>query len=226
MTPKLEDAQNRMTAAQAASKEKRDAKAAVDQHVSDSRVRIGELEARLNAAKAEAGRLAESGCPAPDNATCKFLTSAVAAQAAIPELSVSLERMKMDDREKYETLMDAYRKSKEKDEALGDPAAEIMDISDEIKKHRAAADLASNLAAATAALAGIDASIAEAEKRRLTLRRRSRGLTPNWSLWPFPWQRAVRPQSASGKMRRWQKHWQRVRRRRPRRKPWPLSGKG
>lgn len=164
LTPKLEDAQNRMTAAQAASKEKRDAKAAVDQHVSDSRVRIGELEARLNAAKAEAGRLAESGCPAPDNATCKFLTSAVAAQAAIPELSVSLERMKMDDREKYETLMDAYRKAKEKDEALGDPAAEIMDISDEIKKHRAVADLASNLAAATAALAGIDASIAEAEK--------------------------------------------------------------
>lgn len=164
LTPKLEAAQARMTDAQAAAKVEQDAKAAVDQHVSDSRVRIGELTGRLKAAQSEAERLDDSGCPDPDIATCKFLASAVSAKASIPELSAALEDMRTADRNKYNELMAAYTSAKNKNNALGDPAAEIMDISAEIKKHRATADMAAALAAASAALAGIDASIAEAEK--------------------------------------------------------------
>ena len=159
LTPQLQAAHLRMAEAQKTAEAKRKAKAAVDGHVADSRVRIGELEARLKAAQAEAGKLEDSGCPNPGTATCKFLVSAVAAQAAIPELSTVLEQTKIDDRAKYAELVDAYNEAKAKDEAMGDPAAEIMELSAAERKYREVADLAPRLAAAQAGIEKIESSI-------------------------------------------------------------------
>ena len=162
---KLQDAQNRLMEAQQTAEERRKTKAAVDQHVADSRVRIGELEARLNAAKAEAGKLEDSGCPSPGAATCKFLTSAVAAQAAIPELSTVLEQTRLEDRAKYTELMDACTAAKWKDEAMGDPAAEVMELSAQERKHREISNLAPKLAAAQTGIAKIEAAISDEQSK-------------------------------------------------------------
>ena len=158
---RMKDAQEKVKQSEATGKAKRDAKAAVDQHLADSRVRIGELTARLNSAQAEAGKLADSGCPNPATATCKFLTSAVAAQAAIPELSTSLETMKAEDRAKYNTLLEAYNKAKEADDALGDPMELVMEIDAERRKLQKTADLAPDLAAADAKLEEIENALAD-----------------------------------------------------------------
>ena len=162
---RMEAARDKVKQSEAAGKAMREAKAAADQHVADSRVRIGELSARLEAAKAEAGKLADSGCPSPETATCKFLTSAVAAQAAIPELSVALETMKADDRAKYQSLMDAYQKAKEADDALGDPMELVMEIDAERRELQTVADLAPSLAAADAKMEEITASLEENRDR-------------------------------------------------------------
>lgn len=167
---RMEAARQKVAQSEAAGKAMRDAKAAADQHVADSRVRIGELSARLEAAKAEAAKLSDSGCPSPGTATCKFLTSAVAAQAAIPELSTALETMKADDREKYKDLMEAYRKAKEADDALGDPMELVMEIDAERQKLQTVADLAPSLAAADAKMEEIAASLEETRGRVVELK--------------------------------------------------------
>lgn len=167
---RMEDAREKLRQAEATEKAMQKAKAAADQHVADSRVRIGELTSRLETAKAEAGKLADSGCPSPETATCKFLTSAVAAQAAIPELSVALETMKAEDRSKYEELMSTYRKAKEADDAMGDPMELIMEIDAERRKLQSTADLAPVLAAADAKMEEIAASLDENRRRIAELR--------------------------------------------------------
>lgn len=153
----------RMNERQAASRACTEAKSAVDQHIANSRVRIGDLETRLNSAKAEAAKLTDSGCPNPDNATCKFLVSAVAAQAAIPELSTSLETMKADDRAKYEELLAAYDDAKKACDAIGNPAGKDLELEAMERKHQAVADLAPKLAAAEAQIAEIDRNIEETQ---------------------------------------------------------------
>lgn len=162
---RMEAAQAKVEQFKATNKARRDAKAAADQHVADSRVRIGELSSRLEAAKAEAGKLADSGCPSPATATCKFLTSAVAAQAAIPELSTALETMKAEDRAEYQRLMEVYQKAKEADDAMGDPMALLMDIEAERQRLQNVANLAPELAAADAKMEEIAASLDENHRR-------------------------------------------------------------
>lgn len=156
---RMEATREMMRQSEATGKARQEAKAAIDQHVANSRVRIGELSARLEAAKAEAGKLDDSGCPNPAGATCKFLISAVAAQAAIPELSVTLEEMRAEDRAEYQRLMDTYQKAKEADDALGDPMELVMSIDAERRRLQAVADLAPSLAAADAKVEEIVAAL-------------------------------------------------------------------
>ena len=155
------DAQARMTSKAETSRVVSEAKQARDTHLAESRVRIGELKSRLNAAQAEAEKLRDSGCPIPDTATCKFLASAVAAQAAIPELSVSLEMMKSDDRAKYEELDAALKAAKEADDALGNPAVELLEIDADERKLRDVISNEAAVAAAKAKIEEIDASLEE-----------------------------------------------------------------
>ena len=162
LAPRKDAVQQRMTEGQKTTRALQDAKAAVAQHLADSRVRIGDLEGRLKAVQAEAAKLEDSGCPSPDKATCKFLVSAVAAQAAVPELTAALETMKADDRAKYDDLMQAYDQAKAANDAIGSPTADFLEIAQEEQELRTVADLAPQLAAAEAKIEEIDAAILEA----------------------------------------------------------------
>lgn len=164
LAPRKEDAHARLVRAYETEKAMNEAQYAVDRHVADSRVRIADLQSRLKAAQAEAEKLADSGCPIPGEATCKFLTSAIAAHAAIPDLSSVLEQTKAEDRQRYEDLMKVYNEAKAADEAMGDPAAELSELNREELKHRELADQAPRLAAAEAKVEEIAASIQAAEK--------------------------------------------------------------
>lgn len=101
----------------------------------------------------------------PETATCKFLTSAVAAQAAIPELSYSLETMKAEDRARYEELTKAYEDALAAHEALGNPAEDLAKLAAQERGYRTLSASAPQIAAAEAKLEEITASIQEAEAR-------------------------------------------------------------
>ena len=165
LVPLKENAQGRLAKSQETAAALRDAREAKDKHLADSRVRIGELQARLAAAQAEAGKLADSGCPMPETATCKFLVSAVAAQAAIPELSCSLETMKAEDRARYEELTKAYEEALAAHEALGNPAEDLSELESKEHTYRTITVIAPQIAAAEAKLEEITASIQAAEAR-------------------------------------------------------------
>lgn len=161
--PRVTAAQEKVKKLKAASAARQEAKDSLQKCAADNTASINELEGRLKAARAEAEKLADSGCPIPDGATCKFLTSAVAAQAAIPELSTSLEAMKADARTKYNELMEVFNKAKAEEEAIGDPMAELMEIEAERRRVQSVADLAAELAAADAKADALTASIEEEE---------------------------------------------------------------
>lgn len=158
LAPDKEDAQRRMaesaktTAAVKAAKEARDA------FLADSRVRIGAIDAELKQAQQEAGRLTESGCPVPDNATCKFLSAATASKKAIPDIEKRLADTKAADKARYEELDAAFKVARDADDALLDPVAEIMEIAEKERKHSAKAALAPKLAAAEAKLEELEAA--------------------------------------------------------------------
>lgn len=143
----------------------RDAKAAVDAHLAESRVTIRGMESNLEALRKEAARLEGSGCPNPDTATCKFLISATNAKRSIPALEQELEQTKADRKAQYEKLLKAYNDAKTADEALGDPATELLHLAAEEETLRLLADLAPRLAAAEASLQKVEADIQAATDR-------------------------------------------------------------
>ena len=164
LAPVKAEAQERLAKSFETTKALLAAREAKDKHLADSRVRIGELQSRLAAAQAEAGKLADSGCPVPETATCKFLVSAVAAQAAIPELSYSLETMKAEDRARYEELTKAYEEVLAAHEALGNPSGDLAELEAKEHTYRTMTAIAPQIAAAEAKLEEITASIQAAEQ--------------------------------------------------------------
>ena len=143
----------------------RGAKAAVDAHLAESRVTIRGMESNLEALRKEAARLEGSGCPNPDTATCKFLISATNAKRSIPALEQELEQTKADRKAQYEKLLKVYNDAKTADEALGDPATELLHLAAEEETLRLLADLAPRLAAAEASLQKVEADIQAATDR-------------------------------------------------------------
>lgn len=160
LQPKMDDAQSRLADSDAAQKIAASAKAAVDSHVSESRLRISALNERIKAARAEAGRIADSGCTAPGGASCKFLASAQSTALELPKLEALLADTKQTDRQTYENLMSEYQAAVANVEAYGNPLLDIKALSAEERKHRAIADKAPALAAADAKLAEIAAELA------------------------------------------------------------------
>lgn len=142
-----------------------DAKAAVDAHLAESRVAIRGMESNLEALRKEAARLEGSGCPNPDTATCKFLISATNAKRSIPALEQELAQTKADRKAQYEKLLKAYNDAKTADEALGDPATELLHLAAEEETLRLLADLAPRLAAAEASLQKVEEDIKAATER-------------------------------------------------------------
>ena len=160
LQPKMADAQSRLADSDAAQKIAASAKAAVDSHVSESRLRISALNERIKAARAEAGRIADSGCTAPGGASCKFLASAQSTALELPKLEALLADTKQADRQTYENLMSEYQAAVANVEAYGNPLQDITALSAEERKHRAIADKAPALAAAEAKLAEITDELA------------------------------------------------------------------
>lgn len=150
--PKKDEAQRRLEAQTGARAAMQSAKDARDTFLSESRLRIGELTARLEQAQKEVEQLSESGCLDVKRATCKFLASAMSARNSIPMLTTSLDLTKAEDKAQYEKLNAEYEAAKEAYTALGDPAAEIKAIAREESRHAAALSLAPKLAAAEAKL--------------------------------------------------------------------------
>ena len=150
--PKKDEAQRRLEAQTGARAAMQSAKDARDTFLSESRLRIGELTARLEQAQKEVKQLSESGCLDAKRATCKFLASAMSARNSIPMLTTSLDLTKAEDKARYEKLNAEYEAAKEAYTALGDPAAEIKAIAREESRHAAALSLAPKLAAAEAKL--------------------------------------------------------------------------
>lgn len=159
-----EKAQTRMTAYQAASDSIRAAKASVDSFVSESRVRISTLKNKIAAAKEEAGRLSESGCPAPNNAVCRFLASARKAFMALPDMERELVRTKENDCKRYAELMSEYNLAKSELEALGNPGADLTRISNQERTFRQTANLRSHLATAQAKVEEAESAIETARQ--------------------------------------------------------------
>lgn len=157
--PKMADAQRRLSASEGARLTVASAKAAVDAHVAESRLRISSLTEKINAAQAEAGRIADSGCTAPDGASCKFLASARAAVLELPKLKALLEDTKQADRQTYDSLMATYQAALEDVNSYGNPFQDITTLTAEERKHRTIADKAPALAAAEAKLAEITAEL-------------------------------------------------------------------
>lgn len=164
LEPKKADARARMEKKTAASKVVLDAKSAVKLFLSESRARISALTEKYERAKAEAGRLADSGCPAPESATCKFLASAKKAAGELQEINHQLEEMKASDRAHYKELVAAENEAKQEYDALGDPYAEIREIEDQERVLRAVTAKATALAAAEVKLAECDAGIKKAQE--------------------------------------------------------------
>lgn len=160
LQPKMADAQSRLADSDAAQKIAASAKAAVDSHVYESRLRISALNERIKAARTEAGRIADSGCTAPGGASCKFLASAQSTALELPKLEALLADTRQTDRQTYERLMSEYQDAVAKVEAYGNPLLDIKALSAEERKHRDIADKATALAAADAKLAEITAELA------------------------------------------------------------------
>lgn len=164
LTPKKEAAARRMEERRAADAEAFKAKQEVDKFLADSRARIAELTARVEATRQETLKLTESGCINPSSANCKFLVSARAAMENLPGLEGQLKDMKAADRATYETLMAVYKAAKEKAEALGDAGQEYAALAAEEQKHTPLANMASKLADATAKMEWYERSEAEAQQ--------------------------------------------------------------
>lgn len=130
----------------------------------ESRVRIGNLKARLETAQKKAQLLTASGCPIAETASCEFLKDAQAAAKELAGLETELATVKQNDRKQYEGLLAQTKAEQEKLERMGDPKAELSALADRERRAAPMAALAASLEAAAATLAQLDRQIAEREQ--------------------------------------------------------------
>lgn len=161
LTEKKQSIQARVAEAAKAAEATAEAKQARDSFLAESRIRIGKLDAEYLALKAEADKLIGSGCPDLKNARCKFLRSAVEAEAKLPELTARLDALKSSDRAEYTKLDEAFKAAKEAIDALGNPAAQLVELDTEERKVREVLANEPIVAAAKAKIEELDVSIAE-----------------------------------------------------------------
>lgn len=143
----------------------RDAKEECDSYLQQARADIRVLEASIQSAKNEAGRLDDSGCPVPDTATCKFLSSAVESKRALPGMIEELEGKKAQHRKRFNELKALVDETRVALEEIGDPLVELSDLEGEEKMLRSITDKEADLSAASASLEKIEEDIEEAEAK-------------------------------------------------------------
>lgn len=130
----------------------------------DGKKKIQDIRNRLQTCEAAAGRLAQSGCPVPENATCKFLADASEAKKKLPDLRMQLE----DAEAEYEAYMDMEREKVEEARAAlaatPDPAMDLQEADRQEKQHSAMAMKATSLALAEEAITTNTQALEEAQK--------------------------------------------------------------
>lgn len=166
LAPQKEEAQRRALESDKAAEAVKACKEARDAFHAESRVHLGALGLELKQALEQAARLTESGCPAPNNATCKFLAAAAAAKKAVPALKKQLASISAADKLQFQKLDCQYKKALQAKEALGDPAADLMLLSEKERQYLPLVSLAPRLAAAEAKLEEIAAAASIAQKAK------------------------------------------------------------
>lgn len=136
-------------------------KAETQTFLADSRVRIGNLKARLETAQKKAQLLTASGCPIAETASCEFLKDAQAAKSSIAGLEKELDAVKTADRAKYEQTQKEIADAQSELAKLGDPQGELDALGQRERKAASLAAQAASLEAAAATIAQIDKQIAE-----------------------------------------------------------------
>lgn len=130
------DAEARLRSFQQAHKAVLEAKAARDAQLAEVKAEISRREERIAYYAKRAALLEDSGCPAPENATCNFLKDAVAAKDSLETLREGLNGYRASAKTEYERLTAAFQQAKAAYTAIGDPAAELEEIAAEEAGHR------------------------------------------------------------------------------------------
>ena len=142
-----------------------EAKAARDAQLAEVKAEISRREERIAYYAKRAALLEDSGCPAPENATCNFLKDAVAAKDSLETLREGLNGYRTAAKTEYERLTAAFQQAKAAYTAIGDPAAELEEIAAEEAGHRQLAGLAPKLAAAETLVEELTKTIETEEAR-------------------------------------------------------------
>lgn len=140
------------------------AKAACDAYLQEAKSDIRVREAEIKRARDEASRLDDSGCPVPETATCKFLSSAVDCKQMLPGMIESLEDAKKKHRERYDELKAAADQAKAAIDEIGDPLDELSELEHREQELRSITSKEAEVAAAEASVEKIEASIKEAKE--------------------------------------------------------------
>lgn len=159
------DAEARLRSFQQAHKAVLEAKAARDAQLAEVKAEISRREERIAYYAKRAALLEDSGCPAPENATCNFLKDAVAAKDSLETLREGLNGYRTAAKTEYEQLTAAFQQAKAAYTAIGDPAAELEEIAAEEAGHRQLAGLAPKLAAAETLVEELTKTIETEEAR-------------------------------------------------------------
>lgn len=140
------------------------AKAACDAYLQEVKSDIRVREAEIKRARDEASRLDDSGCPVPETATCKFLSSAVDCKQMLPGMIESLEDAKKKHRERYDELKATVDQAKAAIDEIGDPLDELSELEHREQELRSITSKEAEVAAAEASVEKIEASIKEAKE--------------------------------------------------------------
>ena len=140
------------------------AKAACDAYLQEGKSDIRVREAEIKRARDEASRLDDSGCPVPETATCKFLSSAVDCKQMLPGMIESLEDAKKKHRERYDELKATVDQAKAAIDEIGDPLDELSELEHREQELRSITSKEAEVAAAEASVEKIEASIKEAKE--------------------------------------------------------------
>lgn len=140
------------------------AKAAYDAYLQEAKSDIRVREAEIKRARDEASRLDDSGCPVPETATCKFLSSAVDCKQMLPGMIESLKDAKKKHRERYDELKATVDQAKAAIDEIGDPLDELSELEHREQELRSITSKEAEVAAAEASVEKIEASIKEAKE--------------------------------------------------------------
>lgn len=139
------------------------AKQAVDDFLSSSRQRIGTLKQKIESEQKKTALLQDSRCPVGDDATCSFLSDALAAKAALPGLCADLEKMQSEDRAAYSLLLADFEAAQAAQSAIGDPSDELSEITRRRNTIAPLVNLAPQLEGARSKVESLGNQIAAAE---------------------------------------------------------------